>query len=379
MNSKVIGGSLLIAGTCVGAVTIVLPLSLLPLGSYGVAIALFATLALVYYSGLILFEVTRHFPNGADLSEMASNILGHWVGILVQLLFLLLLYCLLSAYMTGGSALLSDMGVKHDFGIIVWCIMGLLLLISGIKFQDFLNRLLLFILVISYIVFVSVATSFVSVKNMISVPYDSTFSSLPVLATAFGYHVIIPSIRDYVGDNVKDQKTVLLIGLSIPFLLYLFWCYALYGLLPFNGELGLLNLSKMPNSFLYVSDHLKQLHNSNVISLSISGFMFSSIFSSYIGIAISLYQSLTRNIKTCFFSNTFSKSILVLLPPALFALFQPGGFLVALKYAAIIISIISLIIPVLMVYKLRCKKGVLKNLGLILIFIYASLLIYTVF
>lgn len=378
MNSKVFGSGLLIAGTCIGAVTIVLPLSLLPLGSVGVVAMLTLTALLVYLSAAFVFEVSRSFPRGTDLAAMASSLIAPWAGKAVQFLFCLLLYCLLAAYMAGGAALIAENGSLHNLGIIAWAVLGFILLVVGIRAQDLINRFLICGLLICYAVFLISSAEHVSLAKIAAVPYVSGIKSIAVLSTAFGFHVIIPSLRDYMGDEVIAHKQALIIGLAVPFLLYLVWCLTLYGLLPYKGELGLLKLSHASNSFLHISDYLYKLQPSQIIPVSVFCFMLTSILSSYIGIALSLFQSLGRYCERFKLALCY-RALLVLIPPALFAIIQPNGFVIALQYAAIIIAIISLLLPVVMVYKVRQKSGQSSrmNLTLLLIVLYAFMVVYS--
>lgn len=367
MNSKVIGSGLLIAGTCIGAVTIVLPLSLMPLGSIGLLCMLVATACIVYMSGMVIFEIARSFPFGLDLSQMVSKTLGPWSGRLVEVLFYVLLYCLMSAYMTGGSALIAEQGTTHIIGIVIWAFIGQLLLMIGIRAQDFVNRLFVGVLLLCYCVFIVSSLQHINISNMVSVPHVQTISSVAILATAFGFHVIIPSVRDYMGDDSKAHKQSLIIGLAIPFLLYLIWCFALYGLLPFNGAFGLKALSNSKNSFLHITEFLYRLQPSKLIPLSVSGFMLTSILSSYIGIALSLFHALGAYIdKMGIKVNDGWRSLIVLVPPAIFAILKPGGFMLALQYAAVIIAIISFIIPSIMLYKIKSGNLTLKVKAMLL-------------
>lgn len=373
MSSKIIGSALLIAGTCIGAVMLVMPLTLLPLGSYGVFGLLFVSAGLMYYSGVLIFNLLQAFPKGTDLAGMATKVFGKWAGILVDLLFTLLLYCLLSMYLTGATSLITESGVWHNLGIGFWALFGLLFLVFGMRVQDLLNRWLMLFLVLSYLVFVGSASNYVTTGNLLGVPFTGFWPSLAVIATAFGYHVIIPSLRDYLGSEIKYYPKALMLGLLLPLVLYLVWCFSLYGLLPYSGKLGLLHLSGVKNSFFHISDYLVQILHNKLIPISLILFMFTSIISSYVGIAISLMQAVSSK---CSY-HRFIKALIVIAPPALFAVLVPGGFLIALHYAAIIVAVISLILPALMTIKARQCQTFKTKIGVIIILIYGAAVIYS--
>lgn len=375
MNSKVLGSALLIAGTCVGAVMLILPLQLLELGSFGVFTVLCLTQVLMYYSGLFIFQVALTFPKGTDLAGMAASLFAPWVGRLVNLLFLLLLFCLLALYLTSGSALIAESGPWHAYGILLWAILGIGFLIFGMRAQDWLNRIFMLLLVLSYCLFVGSSAMHVRLDYMVGVPFQNFWPSVAVVATAFGYHVIIPSLRDYLGDDVKYYKQTLRLGLAIPLVLYLVWCFSLYGLMPYSGEIGLLKLSQTSNSYLHIRDYLFAAIANPIISTSVFVFMLTSILSSYIGIAISLFQAISSS----YTGPKLLRALIVILPPAIFAIVQPGGFLLALKYAALIVALISLILPVALVLRAaeRQSLGRCRLILLAVIAIYGLSVIYS--
>ena len=373
MNSKVIGSALLIAGTCIGAVMIVIPITLLPLGSFGVFAMLVISQLLMAYSGILIFEVAATFPKGTDLAAMASAIIGPWAGSLVNMLFSLLLYCLLASYLTGGSALLAESGPWHNWGIGFWAVLGVLFLMLSMRAQDWLNRLFMLLLVVSFIAFVGGASQHLRLVNITSVPFTSFWPSIAVLATAFGYHVIIPSLRDYLDNDIGLYKQTLFLGLSVPLVLYVVWCFSLYGLLPYHGEFGLLHLSQMSNAFIHIQDYLSQLLASRLIPISMFIFMLTSILSSYVGIALSLMQAVSNKFKI----NVGFRSMVVILPPAVFAILMPGSFLLTLKYAALIVAIISLFLPVVMVVRSQLNLTLARKLSLAIIVLYGFAVIYS--
>lgn len=51
------------------------------------------------------------------------------------------------------------------------------------------------------------------------------FVTLPVLITSFGYHVCIPSIVTYIGEDKKSLIRILIVGGALPSLCYLLWLF----------------------------------------------------------------------------------------------------------------------------------------------------------
>ena len=63
-----------------------------------------------------------------------------------------------------------------------------------------------------------------------------------ILVTLFGFHIIIPAIRNYFENDVVFKKTVT-IGVLAPLLVYLVWVIATLGTVSLYGDNGFIVLS----------------------------------------------------------------------------------------------------------------------------------------
>ena len=70
--------------------------------------------------------------------------------------------------------------------------------------------------------------------------------------------------------------------------------------------------------------------------------------------AIGLFDYLAESLKK---KNTsgqrFQTALLTFVPPLFFALFYPNGFIMALGYASIALSVLAILLPAAVAYKLR--------------------------
>lgn len=48
-------------------------------------------------------------------------------------------------------------------------------------------------------------------------------AALPVIFTSFGFHGSIPSIVKYLGKDTKVLRKVMLVGSSLPLIVYILW------------------------------------------------------------------------------------------------------------------------------------------------------------
>ena len=109
-TSKIIGCTLIIIGTIIGAGMLALPLVSAEAGFTIAAILLLAMWALMTITGLLTLEVNLAFKEYSNsLGTMAFKTLGGAGKFISWFCTLLLLYALASAYISGGSSLLANL------------------------------------------------------------------------------------------------------------------------------------------------------------------------------------------------------------------------------------------------------------------------------
>jgi tyrosine-specific transport protein len=173
-----------------------------------------------------------------------------------------------------------------------------------------------------------------------------------VVATSFGFHIIIPSLTTYLNRNVRQLKQVILIGSLIPLIVYIVWNFLTLGVIPVEGQNGLMEGYKQGAN----GAHLLTLAlNNPLISLVARSFSIFAIVTSFLGVSLSLMHFLADGLKLKEAGK--GKALLLLLtfiPPLLFTLFYPRAFLAALEYAGAFGVILLLgVLPILMVWKGR--------------------------
>src|SRR5690349_15788542 len=101
MNSKLIGSILLIVGTCIGAGMLALPIATAKLGFIGSIILLVAVWMVMTVGAFYILEVNLWMPQNSNLITMSRATIGPIGQIISWINFLLMLYCLLCAYIAG--------------------------------------------------------------------------------------------------------------------------------------------------------------------------------------------------------------------------------------------------------------------------------------
>jgi tyrosine-specific transport protein len=184
-------------------------------------------------------------------------------------------------------------------------------------------------------------------------------AAIPVVVTSFGFHIVIPSLTNYLHKNVTVLKRVIFIGSFIPLVVYLLWEFITVGTISLDGPYGLLKTKELGQSATFSLSHL--LNNSWVSSLAIL-FSFFAIVTSFLGVGLSLSHFLADGFKI--HPNIRGRILTALLtycPALFFVLFYPQGFIKALDYAGIFVALLLGILPCLMVLKGRKEhKGIVE-------------------
>ena len=133
--NKVIGGSLLIAGSCIGAGMLALPILTGVAGLRPTLVMLGLAWLFMTTTALLLIEVNGWFKKEVNLLTMVEHTLGKWGRRFSWALYLLLFYALLVAYMV-----LSGNHASHFFAPRLWPqyprLGGYILLCSSIWMVD---------------------------------------------------------------------------------------------------------------------------------------------------------------------------------------------------------------------------------------------------
>ncbi|ODQ00001.1 MULTISPECIES: tyrosine transporter TyrP [Salinivibrio] len=354
--NKVLGSSLIIAGTTIGAGMLALPLASAGIG-FGASMALMGVMwALMTYTALLMLEVHQYADADATLHSLAKQFLGDKGKWLASFAMLFLFYSLCAAYIAGGGSQLneklaqwSSIQLPPAAGAVLFTLVFGLVVTLGTSKVDLINRGLFTLKVVFLILALTLLTPHVSSINLVEMPVEKGLmvAALPVIFTSFGFHGSIPSIVRYVGIDLPSLRKVMIIGSTLPLALYIFWQVASLGsvaqsILLQNGELS---------QFVKVIQAVVQ---QDYIASSISLFADLALATSFLGVSLGLFDFISDSFKRQdTVGGRLQTAAITYLPPLVFALFYPQGFITALGYAAIALVILAVVLPVLMVRKAR--------------------------
>jgi tyrosine-specific transport protein len=358
---KDIGAILLVCGTTIGAGMLALPTITSPLGfllSCGCYLFIFSLMLL---SGYFLVKLVLHYPEHHNFVSLSKKIMGQKGAAFCWIIYLLLMYALVAAYLSASASLISS---RLSFFEETWLIFLLPVAFSiflkfGIKGIDRINQLLMFFLIASFVGLMI----YLGIHQNLALPWTGTskniFPTFPIIITAFGYHIIIPSISSYLDRNFKRIIRALVIGSFIPLTIYILWQW----LVSTNLSLDLLQTAYEED--IPLTELLNVVHPN--LGQIAQAFAFFAIVTSFLGVALSLYDFLKDSLPSKkVFKNKIILFSLTFLPPIIYIFYFKKAFYLALDHAGILVSLLLIILPSWMFY-LTGKKYKKLSLALTLI------------
>ncbi len=362
--NKIFGAALLVAGTCIGAGMLALPVSTAAAGFYpSIAVFVFCWLMMIL-SAFLMLEVSLWYPEETNLITMAKSTLGTPGKILAWFTYVLFFYALMTAYTSGAAGIiakgLSYFGISEDWGI--WILVSIFasIVYLGARSVDWVNRWLMLVLIGSYLALVMNVVPKVSSHLLSGSMPKYLWTTGPLLVTSFGFHLLIPTLKNYLHHDVKSLRLAILFGSIIPLMVYILWELLVLGTVPVSGERGLVAILHAEHTtgkqaVIELTQLLSEMLHNPKITFFARSFGLCAILTSFIGVAIGLFDFFADGLhikKTAV--GRLWLAFLTFLPPILFAIFYPR-FIIALHYAGIFAAILLIILPALMAWSGRYR------------------------
>lgn len=359
-HTALISGILLIAGTCIGAGMLALPVVTGLAGFYPAMLINILCWLFMLCTGLLFFEVTLWMPEGANLLSMAQRFLGPVGKVIGGISFLFLYYCLEVSYLSGGTplfvtAIQNGLGVQisSNMGYVLFTFVFGLIVFLGAKAVDRVNWVLMFGLVTSYLVLITVGSTEVNTVLLGRQNWGLWLIAAPTLFSAYGYHNIIPTVTFYLKRDVAKIRMAIIIGTSIPFIVYSFWQWMIIGSISEEG------IRLAAERGVPINNILEQVTGNRFVGLLAAYFGFFAIVTSLLGVALSMLDFLADGCKVK--KEGWNRVLLacaVFLPPAIFAARNPDIFIEAIGYAGGFgEAILNGIFPIAMVWVGRYRMN----------------------
>lgn len=362
MNKQFLGGILLIIGTCIGGGMLALPVVTAETGFLNATMLLLIAFIVMTYSALILTEVNLSVPPGSNLMSMAAATLGKPGVLVTWFVYLILLYTLLSAYIAGGSELfvnlmrLIHISLTTQIGAILFATLFAFFTYKGIGFVDLLNRGLMSGKMLAFILLCSLLVPHIESGNLHYGNWGNANNALMMIFTAFGFGVIIPSIRDYFNNQAHQIRLAVIIGSFVPLVCYAGWIAIVQSTVTSYGPHGLIAINHAEHPIALLVNIITEQIGNRWVGMFVYFFTSICILTALLGVSLSLSDFLADGLKRKLGLNQFMITLLTFLPPLSVVLFKPDIFILGLSYAGILCIMLLLLIPTLMVWSKRYIK-----------------------
>ena len=355
--NKTIGSTLLVAGTMIGAGMLAMPLTSAGIGFSFTLVLLVGLWALLTFSALLFVELYQTAESDAGIGTLAEQYFGKAGRIIATAVLIIFLYALIAAYISGGGSLLKDL-LPESFGdkvsILLFTVIFGSFIVIGTHSVDKINRVLFFVMLAAFAVVLSLMLPEIKFDNLMATPIDNALiiSASPVFFTAFGFHGSIPSLNKYLGGNVKALRISILAGSAITLFAYILWQMSTHGLLTQNEFLQILKEDATLNGLVKAT---LAITGSNMIAGAVKLFSTLALVTSFLGVGLGLLECIEDLLKRSFniSAGRISLGLMTFIPPLVFALFYPEGFILALGYAGQMFAFYAVVLPVSLVWKAR--------------------------
>ena len=356
MNTlRMLGGVLLVAGTTIGAAMLALPVSSGIAGFWPSLVLFFIVWGFMAYTAFLFLETNISMEGRVNLVSMARRTLGPVGEVVAWVCYLLLLYSLTAAYISGSGALLIEairgvfnVELSGWWGPIPFVVIFGLVVYVGVRSVDYLNRFFALGFVLAYAILVILISPHVQSDLLTRTWPEYAIVPLTLVLTSFGFHIIIPVLVNYLERDLKAIRYTLLIGTSVPLVVYIVWQLLIVGAVPLDG---LVNMLRSGQPAATLTGTLERLTNSPMVATATALLSFFAIVTSFLGVSLSLSDFLRDGLKVE--SSRVGRVVVVVLtfvPPLIFAWAYPDGFITAISYAGLFVAILLGMLPIAMVF-----------------------------
>lgn len=386
MKNKTLGSALIVAGTTIGAGMLAMPITSAEMGFGYTLLLLFILWALLSYSALLFVEVYQKAERkDAGIATLAEQHFGMVGRVLATLSLVIFMYAILTVYSLGGGDLfapfLTIFGEHASTAAIIGFVVILAIAVTiGTNAVDGFTRLLFLIKLVAFALVLFLMLPKVTAENLGALPlnYFLIISASPVFFTSFGFHVVIPSINNYLDGDIRRLRIAIIGGTAIPLVAYIVWQMATHGVFEQSQFVQIIRDDPTLNGLVNAT---YKATGSDLISGAVRTFSTLALITSFLGVSLALVDCLDDLLKRVrITANRFTLSLLTFVPTLLFALFY-RDFLAVLTYAGQMFTFYGLVLPVGMAWMLRRKYPDLPyrviggNIGLLVALVLGLLII----
>lgn len=350
---SVLGGMLLVAGSCIGAGMLALPILTGLAGFVPSLSMLIASWAFMTFTALLLVEVNGWFSVQVNLVSMAQEALGRKGKLIAWITYVALFYSLLVAYTVASGSIFSaileslfNLKISAAASSTFFTFLFGWIVYLGTRPVDLVNRAFMVGLVITYLGMIGLGLTKIDLRLLTHAAPEYTLLSLPILVVSFGFQNMIPSLMAYLKGDQKRVRLTILGGGLIVLAIYLIWSLLVLGVVPAEG------IQESYERGEEATVALKTFLGSTWISHFAQGFAFFAIVTSFLAQGLTLTHFLADGLKRAPTQKNLPwLCSLSLGPPLFFALYHPQVFFRALSFAGGVCAMILFgILPISMAW-----------------------------
>ncbi len=304
---------------------------------------------------------TLHGPS-MSFDTLVRNVLGvNWARINnASLIFIMMI--LMYAYISAGASIInhtfSQFGHVEKVSPNVLSVLFATAIASlvwvGTTWIARLSSVLMTLMAISLVVVLLDLASSVSWSLLIDPSVGELkfgWGALPVFVTAFACAGLVPTlVRHYQSDRTKVRQS-LVGGTLLALIVYVLWIMSTFGVL---GQDGFLEVISQGGNTGDLVSALSQRTANDQLGLKLSWFSHCAIITSFVSVGIGLFHFIIDRFG---FDNgslgRFKAVLICFLPPTIGSAVYPKGFLVAIGFAGLFVTLSFFMIPALMKTKRR--------------------------
>ena len=332
--STILAEALLVTGNLIGAGLLGLPVKTGLAGFFpALIIMLIIGLGMFFSAAVLAREACKrndHSFNFPSLYQHYLGPIGKWIAVFTNLL---IIYGLLTAYLTGATTIISNLfSTPIPKYVILICFFTIVtgITITSVRLLRKYNILIMALVWMSFAFVVLLACKHVQFTNLTHKNIIFFPAAVPIIATSLHFHNIIPQVCHSLKNNFSCILKTILFGMCLSTIMNAIWLFACIGSLPLNDSKVGIKTAFLNN--LPATVPLAKIINSPLFLIMSLLFSILVIIPPYLANGLA-NQGFIKDLTKNYFKKSNNTLILILSfgPPLLVSLFFPDIFLKALN------------------------------------------------
>lgn len=359
---KIIGGVLMIAGTSIGGGMLGLPIVTAEGGVLDAVLLLVACWALMTFTAFLTLEVNLCFPRNSNVISMIGSTLGRFGTVVGWSVYILFLYALLAAYISGGQdvfrGLLAMVGINLPIWLSAIIFVGVFgtIVMKGVLFVDNFNRVFMTLKLLTLFLLIFFVAFHMQQNNLVG-NWMKLAPAVSVAITSFGFSIIVPSLRAYFEDDVKILRKVILLGSLLPLVCYIIWVGVILSTIPLHGPEGLIHIVNSDQPITGLVNSLNDVVRSSQIQVFSRVFTSVCVLTAFLCVSLGLSDYVADGVgREKRGTGFWIVAAVTFLPPLVSVLFFPQAFIYFLSVAGFLCVVLQALVPALMAWTVRYRQ-----------------------